>query len=414
MSDSKPKAILLPGGAGYIGSHVVIELLERTDYIVLVVDNLSNAVGHPEDPKLNPPSLSRAVQAVTEGQSGKENVSDRLKFYYSEYDSIDTLEEVNKEFEVVATIIVAGFKAVGESKQKPLMYYSNNVCKTVNLLTNLDRLNLKNVIFSSSATVYRPVEDKDIKPLSEDMEAGNCTCAYARTKYFIEEIMKDLCYADHSWKAVTLRYFNPVGAHPSGLIGEDPQGIPNNLMPYIAQVAVGRRDKLTVFGNDYKTKDGTGVRDYLHVVDLARAHVDAIAFSLKLETSGDDAKDEGFNIINLGSGTGHSVLEVIGSFEEASEKELPWVYGPRREGDVTALYCKPDYAEKTLQWKTEKTLLNMCKDTWRFQSANPYGYSKAPEEESDKVEKKEDEAKEATKEEPAAAASDAATSEKQE
>ena len=215
--------------------------------------------------------------------------------------------------------------------------------------------------------------------------------------------------ADHSWKAVTLRYFNPVGAHPSGLIGEDPQGIPNNLMPYIAQVAVGRRDKLTVFGNDYKTKDGTGVRDYLHVVDLARAHVDAIAFSLKLETTGDSPKDEGFNIINLGSGTGHSVLEVIGSFEEASEKKLPWVYGPRREGDVTALYCKPDYAEQTLQWKTEKTLLNMCKDTWRFQSANPFGYSKAPE--AEQSGEKEAQA-EAEKSEPAAASE--ATTEKQE
>lgn len=373
----KPNAILLPGGAGYIGSHIVVELLERTPHTVIVVDNLSNAVGDQIDKNANPPSLARALKIAGQSLPAENNVESRLKFFYKEYDDIELLEQVNQKFNILATIIVAGHKAVGESKFKPLMYYSNNVCKTVNLLTALSRLNLKTVIFSSSATVYKPQHEDNIKPLSENMETGNCTNAYARTKFFIEEILKDLCYADKEWKACTLRYFNPVGAHPSGLIGEDPQGIPNNLMPYIAQVAVGRREKLTVFGNDYKTKDGTGVRDYLHVVDLAKAHVDAIDFLQKFEIPEDNPENkDGFNVINLGSGTGNSVLEVIGAFEEASEKKLPWVFGPRRDGDVTALYCKPEYAEEALGWKTEKTLLNMCADTWRFQKGNPLGYSK--------------------------------------
>lgn len=382
---SRPDAILLPGGAGYIGSHVVVELLERTNYTVLVVDNLSNAVGHPVNKDLLPPSLNRVLDVVKQGIKAKQEgelseeqtnkINARLVFYFREYDDEVLIKKLNKEYNILSTIIVAGYKAVGESKQKPLMYYSNNVCKTTNLLTTLDQLNLKNIIFSSSATVYRPVDDDKIEPLDENKETGHCTCPYARTKYFIEEIMKDLCYADKEWKAVTLRYFNPVGAHPSGLIGEDPQGIPNNLMPYIAQVAVGRRDKLTVFGNDYKTKDGTGVRDYLHVVDLAKAHVDAVTFVLKIDSTKEENPDDNFNVINLGSGTGHSVLEVIKNFDQASGKELPWVYGPRRDGDVTALYCNPDKALKDLNWKTEKSLLDMCADTWRFQSNNPLGYS---------------------------------------
>lgn len=367
---SKQNAILLPGGAGYIGSHIVVELLEKTDFIVLVLDNLSNAVGNPKDLNLLPPSLERCLKIV-------KTDSTRLKFYFKEYNDSNILTQLNDEFNIITTIIVAGYKAVGESRKLPLKYYQNNVCKTVNMLTTLNKLNLKNVIFSSSATVYNTMPDDNIIALDESLPVGKCSCSYARTKYFIEEILRDLCDADKEWRAITLRYFNPVGAHPSGLIGEDPQGIPNNLMPMIAQVAVGRRPQLTVFGNDYKTIDGTGVRDYLHIVDLANAHVKAINFLPKignLNASGDTDKYPGFVAINLGSGTGNSVLQVIEAFEKSCQKTLPWKYGPRRLGDVTDLHCNPDFAAKVLNWKTEKSLQDMCNDTWNFQKNNPFGY----------------------------------------
>lgn len=296
-TSQKPKCILVPGGAGYIGSHVVVELLQQTDYNVIVIDNLSNATPDSENPQNLPPSLKRVLQIC----KSDENNNKRLFFFYKEYDDLETLVEIHEKYHIVSTIIVAGFKAVGESKQLPLKYYKNNVCKTVNMLEKLDQIGAKNVIFSSSATVYNTQSDDAIHALTENDKTGECTCAYARTKSFIEEIMKDLCNADEQWKAVSLRYFNPVGAHPSGLIGEDPHGIPNNLMPFIAQVAVGRRAKLSVFGNDYKTKDGTGVRDYLHVVDLAQAHVDAVKF---LENEKKQQENQGFTAINLGSGTG--------------------------------------------------------------------------------------------------------------
>lgn len=378
----KTNAILVPGGAGYIGSHVVVELLERTSHTVIVVDNLSNATPNTTDPDLLPPSLERVLEILKNNTINNNLPSSRLVFHRKEYDDVETLEHLNEKYEIVATIIVAGYKAVGESKKLPLKYYRNNVCKTVNLLETLDRLGKKNVIFSSSATVYNTQDDDKIHALTEVDQTGQCTCAYARTKSFIEEILKDLCTADEKWRCVSLRYFNPVGAHPSGLIGEDPHGVPNNLMPMIAQVAVGRRPQLSVFGNDYKTTDGTGVRDYLHVVDLAGAHVDAVTFLQRedivdLEKRRISMEGEfinGFTAVNLGSGQGSSVLEVIKSFEKASGQTLPWKYAARRPGDVTALYCNPKTAKSLLNWQTQRTLDDMCADTWRFQSNNPYGY----------------------------------------
>jgi len=365
-------AILVPGGAGYIGSHVVVELLQRTDYCVIVVDNLSNATPNKDDPNLLPPALQRVLKIVSIGGDPNNNHQSRLIFHNSDYNNVALIEQLAQQYDLLATIIVAGFKAVGESRKLPLKYYRNNVCKTVTMLETLNSLGMKNVIFSSSATVYNMQEDDDIHALTEQDKTGECSCAYAKTKAFIEEILKDLCEADEAWKVVSLRYFNPVGAHPTGLIGEDPHGIPNNLMPMIAQVAVGRRPQLSVFGNDYKTRDGTGVRDYLHVVDLARAHVDAVTF---LQKSGDgDASNAGFTAINLGSGDGSTVLEVITAFEKAAEKEISWKYAERRPGDVTALYCDPSTALRLLNWKTTKTLDEMCSDMWRFQSANPFGY----------------------------------------
>jgi len=364
----KPKAVFVPGGAGFIGSHVVTELLLKTPYNVLVVDNLSNATPNKNDKKLTPPSLERVQQIVKNHCDQNNNeFSNRLEFIYNEYHDENTIESLHARYEILATIIVAGSKAVGESKSKPLLYYKNNVCKTVDMLEILGRLGLTNIIFSSSATVYDPLQ-KD-EPLLENMGTGaGLSCAYGRTKYFIEEILKDLAFAEKRWNCVSLRYFNPVGAHPSGLIGEDPQGVPNNLMPMIAQVAVGRRPKLSVFGNDYDTPDGTGIRDYLHVVDLAKAHVQAVDLCLQ-------GIGEGFKAINLGSGSGYSVLEVIASFEKASEIKLNWEFAPRREGDVTRLYCDPIVAEKEIGWKTTKTLDEMCADMWNFQKNNPYGYA---------------------------------------
>lgn len=367
-ADQKQKCILVPGGAGYIGSHVVVELLQQTDYTVIVIDNLSNATPDGQNPSALPPSLNRVLQICT----NDENNNKRLLFFYKEYDDLETLDRINEKYDIVSTIIVAGFKAVGESKQFPLMYYKNNVCKTVNMLEKLDQLGKKHVIFSSSATVYNTQSDDAIHALTEKDKTGECTCAYARTKSFIEEIMKDLCNADKQWKAVSLRYFNPVGAHPSGLIGEDPHGIPNNLMPFIAQVAVGRREKLSVFGSDYKTRDGTGVRDYLHVVDLAQAHVDAVKF---LDSENKQEESQGFTAINLGSGTGSTVLEMISAFEKAAGKKIAWQFTDRRPGDVTALYCDPKMARDLLNWETKRTVDDMCADTWRFQSENPFGYS---------------------------------------
>lgn len=370
--EPKKKCILVPGGAGYIGSHIVVELLQQTSYDVVVIDNLSNATPHSDDPQNLPPSLERVLQ-ITTNEDVNNNKAGRLHFYYKEYDDESALEQINLNYNIISTIIVAGFKAVGESKQHPLMYYQNNVCKTVNMLVKLDKLGCKKVIFSSSATVYNTQSDDAIHALTEEDKTGECTCAYARTKSFIEEIMKDLCSSDKKWKAVSLRYFNPVGAHPSGLIGEDPHGIPNNLMPFIAQVAVGRRSKLSVFGNDYKTRDGTGVRDYLHVCDLAKAHVDAVKFLENGEKQ--EEKNQGFTAINLGSGTGTTVLEMVSAFEKAAGKKINWEFTDRRPGDVTALYCNPKTAKDLLNWETKRTVDDMCADTWRFQSANPFGYS---------------------------------------
>lgn len=376
------EAILLPGGAGYIGSHVVVELLERTDYTVLVIDDLSNATPNASDPKLLPPALERVMRIVKRGDHNN-NIScdERLVFHNAGYDDVPLLERLINEYKVLATIIVAGFKAVGESRRLPLKYYRNNVCKTVTLLEVLDGLGAKNVIFSSSATVYNMQEDSEIHALTESDSTGQCSCAYAKTKAFIEEILKDLCDADGKWRAVCLRYFNPVGAHPTGLIGEDPNGVPNNLMPMIAQVAVGRRSQLSVFGNDYQTEDGTGVRDYLHVVDLAKAHVDAVSYLQKRKPrsgSGDSLPKDGFTAINLGSGEGSTVLQVIKAFQKAAgpDVKIPWKYAPRRPGDVTALYCDPAVALKLLDWKTTKSLEEMCSDMWTFQKNNPFGYAK--------------------------------------
>lgn len=334
-------SILITGGAGYIGSHTCVEFL-NAGYDIVVVDNLSNSKKE---------SLKR-IEELT----GK-----TLKFYHTDILNKTELEKVFEENNIEAVIHFAGLKAVGESVAIPLKYYHNNITGTLILNEVMQRYNVKKIVFSSSATVYG---DPESVPISEDFPL-HATNPYGRTKLMIEEILRDLYTSDNDWSIALLRYFNPIGAHESGRIGEDPNGIPNNLMPYITQVAVGKREKLSIFGNDYNTHDGTGVRDYIHVVDLAKGHLKALE---KIMTT------KGVDAYNLGTGTGYSVLDVVKSFEKANNIKIPYVITERRPGDIDKCYANPEKAFKELGWKAEKTLEDMCRDSWNWQKNNPKGY----------------------------------------
>ena len=335
--------ILVTGGMGYIGSHTCVELLNR-GLDVVIVDNLVNSSSE---------SMKR-VQAIT----GKTPV-----FYDLDVRDEEKLSRVFEEHPIDCAIHFAGLKAVGESVAKPMLYYDNNLNSTITLCRVMEKYGVKRLIFSSSATVYSG--DNEM-PLTEDSKTGNCTNPYGWTKYFGEQILRDLAKADRSWSVVLLRYFNPVGAHESGTIGEDPKGIPNNLMPFISQVAVGRRDHLNVFGNDYDTHDGTGVRDYIHVVDLARGHVCAIEYM---------QKHKGENVFNLGTGMGYSVLDMVKAFERVTGIKIPYEIVARRPGDLATVYSCPDKSAELLGWKAQYNLDDMCRDTWAWQSKNPMGYA---------------------------------------
>lgn len=335
-------SILVTGGAGYIGSHTVVELL-TAGYEVVVVDNLCNS--------------SRESIARVEDITGKNVV-----FYEADILDEDALEQIFAKEHIESCIHFAGLKAVGESVEKPWMYYNNNITGTLTLIKVMERHNVRNIVFSSSATVYGA--PKEI-PITENCPKGEITNPYGQTKSMLEQILTDIQKVDKRWNVILLRYFNPIGAHKSGRIGENPNGIPNNLMPYITQVAVGRLECLGVFGNDYNTHDGTGVRDYIHVTDLAKGHVKAIE---KLKDN------DGLNIYNLGTGIGYSVLDIVHNFEKASGQHIPYVIKPRRAGDIDACYSDPSKAERELGWKAENGILEMCEDSWRWQSNNPNGY----------------------------------------
>ncbi len=332
--------ILVTGGAGYIGSHTCVELLS-SGYDVVVVDNYYNSV----------PAVLDRVEKIT----GK-----TLIRYNCDIRDREGLEKVFSENKIDAVIHFAGLKAVGESTKLPLLYYENNISGSVVLFEVMQKFDCKKIVFSSSATVYgnNPI------PYKEDMVTGDVSSPYGRTKHFIEQILGDVYKADNSWSISLLRYFNPIGAHESGLIGEDPNGIPNNLMPYISRVAIGKLPQLTVFGGDYDTKDGTCIRDYIHVVDLAKAHLCAVAKIL--DTTGIEA-------YNIGNGVGYSVLDIINAFEKASGKKLNYVIGDRREGDLPAFYADATKANNELNWHAEYDIEKMCADSWNFQKNNPDG-----------------------------------------
>ena len=334
--------ILVTGGAGYIGSHTCLELLEK-GYAVTVIDNLCNSSAK---------SLER-VQALT-GKS--------LRFYQADVRDEAQLRQIFTEQQIDCVIHFAGLKAVGESVEKPWMYYDNNLNSTLVLVKVMQDVGVKKLIFSSSATVYSG--DNEM-PLREDSRTGNCTNPYGWTKYMTEQILSGISNADKEWSVCLLRYFNPIGAHGSGQIGEDPRGIPNNLMPYITQVAVGRREKLSVYGNDYDTHDGTGVRDYIHVVDLAKGHVAAVEYAVG---------HKGCEVSNLGTGTGYSVLDMVQAFRKVNQVALPYVIADRRPGDLAVCYADPGKSARELGWKAEKNLEDMCRDSWNWQSRNPLGY----------------------------------------
>ncbi|MFW2176757.1 MULTISPECIES: UDP-glucose 4-epimerase GalE [unclassified Moraxella] len=337
------KKILVTGGAGYIGSHTLIELIQA-GFSPIVYDNLSNA---------SPIALER-VEAI---------VGQKIDLIQGDILDKDLLAKIFAEHEFFAVIHFAGLKAVGESVAKPLWYYQNNVTGTLNLLDAMSQANVKNIIFSSSATVYG---DPASLPITEDMPRS-ATNPYGQSKLMIEHILADLAVSDGDWQAVSLRYFNPIGAYHTGTIGENPNGIPNNLMPYISQVAVGKLKQLSVFGDDYDTVDGTGVRDYIHVVDLAKGHVKALQY---LQTK----QKLGFEAINLGTGNGTSVLELVNAFIKTTEQAVPYTVAPRRAGDIASCYASSDKAKTLLDWQAEKNIEQMCEDTWRWQSNNPQGY----------------------------------------
>ncbi|HHW45335.1 MAG TPA: UDP-glucose 4-epimerase GalE [Clostridiales bacterium] len=335
-------AVLVTGGAGYIGSHTCVELLDA-GFDIVVVDNLYNSKQE---------SLKR-VEKIT----GKP-----VEFIKADIRDKEALREIFSQHEIEAVVHFAGLKAVGESVKIPLDYYDNNISGTITLCEVMKEFNVKKIVFSSSATVYG-ITDK--MPLTEDMSLGAIN-PYGRTKLFIEEILRDIYNSDNGWSISILRYFNPIGAHKTGLIGEDPKGIPNNLMPYIAQVAVGRLPELSVFGNDYDTPDGTGVRDYIHVVDLAKGHVKAVEWVLK---------NTGCDAVNLGTGRGCSVLELVAAFEKVTGVKIPYKIVGRRPGDAAIVYADVSKAKKVLGWHAELTIEDMCADTWRWQKNNPLGYA---------------------------------------
>ena len=334
--------ILVTGGTGYIGSHTVVEL-QSAGYDVVVMDNLSNS--------------SMKVLDRVEAITGK-----KVPFYEADIRNREDLEKIFSNEKIDAVIHFAGLKAVGESVQKPWEYYENNISGTLTLLDEMKKHNVKNIIFSSSATVYG---NPAIIPITEECPKGVCTNPYGWTKHMLEQILTDIQKADNEWNVVLLRYFNPIGAHKSGTMGENPNGIPNNLMPYITQVAVGKLDHLNVFGDDYDTPDGTGVRDYIHVVDLAKGHVKALK---KLEPG------TGLSLYNLGTGVGYSVLDIVKNFEEANGVKIPYEIAPRRAGDIATCYSDASKAEKELGWKAENGIREMCEDSWRWQKNNPNGY----------------------------------------
>ena len=335
-------SILVTGGTGYIGSHTCVELL-NAGYDIVVVDNFCNSS----------PMAADRVREIT----GKD-----FKVYRCDIRDRDGLKKIFEEEKIDAAIHFAGLKAVGESCQKPLEYYENNIWGTVALLEVMRDAGCKTIVFSSSATVYGS-ENK--VPFNETMPVGTATNPYGTTKIYIENILQDLYKSDDGWSVSLLRYFNPIGAHPSGGIGENPNGIPNNLMPYIAQIAVGKREKLSIFGDDYPTPDGTGVRDYIHVVDLALGHIKALDRALG---------KTGVDIYNLGTGIGYSVLDIVKTFIEVNGVDIPCEIGPRRPGDIAECYANADKAAKELGWKAERTLADMCRDTWNWQKNNPNGY----------------------------------------
>jgi len=335
-------SILVTGGAGYIGSHTVVEL-QNAGYDVIVCDNLCNS---------SKKSLER-VEQIT-GQP--------VKFYLADILDADALTKIFEENTIDSVIHFAGLKAVGESVAKPWEYYNNNITGTLVLVDVMKKFGCKNIIFSSSATVYG---DPAFIPITEECPKGQCTNPYGWTKSMLEQILTDIQKADKEWNVVLLRYFNPIGAHKSGLIGENPNGTPNNLMPYVTQVAVGKRPHLSVFGNDYDTHDGTGVRDYIHVVDLAKGHVAAVK---KL------AEKAGLKLYNLGTGNGYSVLDIVKNFEAATGVKIPYVITERRPGDIATCYSNADLALAELGWKAENGIKEMCEDSWRWQKMNPNGF----------------------------------------
>ena len=334
--------VLVTGGAGYIGSHTCVELLEN-GYGVVVIDNLVNA---------NPVSLKR-VEQIT----GK-----TVKFYEGDVRDEALLRKIFAENDISCVIHFAGLKAVGESVEKPWEYYDNNLNTTLVLTKVMKEVGMKNIIFSSSATVY--TSDNEM-PLKETSRTGGCTNPYGWTKYMTEQILSGISHADPDWSVVLLRYFNPIGAHKSGLMGENPRGIPNNLMPYITQVAIGRREKLSIFGNDYPTPDGTCVRDYIHVMDLAKGHVAAVKFA---------TENKGTEVFNLGTGIGYSVMDTVNTFMEVNHVDVPYQIVGRRAGDIATCYADPAKSKEVLDWTAQETLADMCRDSWNWQQKNPEGY----------------------------------------
>lgn len=338
------KVVLVTGGAGYIGSHTIVQLLEK-NYSVVVLDNFSNS---------SKESIRRVEQITGVSVTlVKGDILDKA-----------CLRNIFNKHDIASVVHFAGLKAVGESVQQPMLYYRNNVCGTLTLCDVMEEFGVKNIVFSSSATVYG---DPETLPINERSPVGNTTNPYGTSKYMVERILQDLCLADAGWKAVVLRYFNPVGAHSSGLIGENFSGTPNNLLPYVLQVAIGKLEQLNVYGNDYPSRDGTGIRDYIHVVDLAKGHLDALNLI-------ENSASLGFDAINLGTGKGYSVLEIIKAFQRESSKEVPYKIAARRPGDIAVCYADPEYARKRLGWKAELGLEDMMRDSWNWQTKNPNGY----------------------------------------
>lgn len=335
-------SILLAGGAGYIGSHTAVELI-RAGYDVVIADNFDNSS----------PEVLRRIEQITGVWP---------KMYRTDVKNPDALKTVFTENSIDVVIHFAGLKAVGESVEKPVKYYRNNIDTTLTLLEVMQETGCRRIVFSSSATIYG--EEAPV-PYTEDMGRGKCTNPYGWTKNMMEQILEDAAHADKEMSVVLLRYFNPIGADASGLIGEDPQGIPNNLMPYVSQVAVGKREKLTIFGKDYDTPDGTCRRDFIHVTDLAKGHVKAVEYAM--ETTGTE-------VFNMGTGTPYSVLEIVKAFQDANALKIPYEFGPRRPGDLAECWADAAKAERILGWKAEKNLTDMCRDTWNWQKNNPDGY----------------------------------------